>query len=208
MAETLGPQTELDAVNEMMAAIGVSAFSSLSSLPPDASIAQSTLYRVSRQFQEAGRYFNTSYEVELSLDGSNNIPLPSNTLRVDAFDEWNHYTFRGDNAGNYLLYNIDDDTFTFSDNVKVNIVYHLEWDRLPPAARHYIVQLAIQDWTASKTIEPAHRQMLDRKLMMAKADWITSEGENSDRSLLSGSESVRSVLARGRGWARGGVVWR
>ena len=77
--------TELEAVNIMLAAIAEAPINSLTGLlPVDAVTAQSTLTEFNKEVQSEGWSFNTETDVTLTRDGSNQISLPSNVLRVDA----------------------------------------------------------------------------------------------------------------------------
>ena len=77
--------TELEAINIMLAAIAEAPINSLTgTLPVDAVTARSTLAEFNKEVQSEGWSFNTEIDVTLTRDGSNQISLPANVLRVDA----------------------------------------------------------------------------------------------------------------------------
>ena len=82
---TVAATTELESINIMLAAIGEAPVNSLTgTLPVDVKIAQTTLTEVNKEVQSEGWSFNTEIDVTLTRDGSNQISLPANILRVDA----------------------------------------------------------------------------------------------------------------------------
>ena len=77
--------TELQCINIMLAAIGEAPINSLVGLlPADAVTAQSTLLEANKSIQSEGWSFNTEIDVTFTRDGSNQINLPTNILRIDA----------------------------------------------------------------------------------------------------------------------------
>lgn len=130
------PTTELEAVNEMLLAIGEAPINTLSEPGfVDAQIAIAQLRRTSREVQGEGWQFNREPETTLLVDVNGNINLTSNTIGVypDGRDSYRNLTVRGGK-----LYDIEDKTFTFTDPVSATVVYFLPFDQLPEPARNYI----------------------------------------------------------------------
>ena len=76
--------TELESINIMLAAIGEAPINSLTgTLPVDARLAQSTLTEVNKEVQSEGWSFNTEIDVTLTRNGSKQISLSTDTLRID-----------------------------------------------------------------------------------------------------------------------------
>lgn len=126
--------TKIDAVNEVLAGIGESPVSSLSSGFVTASMAASRINTVSREVQEYGWYFNTDTRMRLAPDTEGNIRLPANTLRVDGSD-----IRRGTLVQRGLrLYDNLNHTYTFKVAVEVDLVVELPFEELPEAAKRYI----------------------------------------------------------------------
>ena len=75
------PVTELEAINIMLAAIGESAVSSLENATTvEVTQAKSLLSNVNREVQQKGWHFNTEWDVTISRNASNQLPLGSNIL--------------------------------------------------------------------------------------------------------------------------------
>lgn len=190
----VGKMTELEAVNTMLTTIGDSPIASLASTGSAyVAIAQSTLNEVSRQVQADGWHFNTEYSYALALSVDGTIPVPSNTLRVDASQS--HTDVNIVERGG-LLYNLDDHTNIFTEAQYVDIVFGFDWDYLPQHFRQYIALRAARvfqarvlgDETIAKNITMAERE--------AKAALEDADAENGDVTMLNGSWSVYRVIAR------------
>lgn len=134
MADLISPMTELEAVNEILAAIGESPIASFDESFADATIARQTLTTVSRQIQLNGWTFNTELSVTLSPDVDGFIHLPTNTLKVTPSYTETKYIHRGTR-----LYDRDARTYVFTEDVDVaELVLALPFEELPEAARAFI----------------------------------------------------------------------
>ena len=82
MTYILTPQSELEAVNEILSSIGSSPVDTLDeSLDVDVINAKRLLEATSREVQSKGWYFNTEDSVTLQPDtDSNRVPCPENYL--------------------------------------------------------------------------------------------------------------------------------
>jgi len=129
--------TELDAINTMLTTIGESPVNSISASTADTRIAQLILQEVDRATQIKGWNWNTEKEVPLTRNGSNEIVLSSNVVRVDV----NRQEYRNVEVvqrGN-KLWDKKNRTFIFTADLKGEIVYLLPFSDLPEQARYYIV---------------------------------------------------------------------
>jgi len=192
MAEVLGPATELDAVNEMLRAIGQAPVNSIvTSVPPDAVVALAALRAASRDLQEEGWHFNTEVDVELAFDvGDGHIDIPTNALKVDASGSEN-VVVRGTE-----LYDIENKTLVFTANVKCDITYHFEWTDLPAVVRRYVTRLAIaDDFAPAYNLGADRSRAIGQALVKARAAFMDAEMENGDYNLLTAA-STNSVIQR------------
>jgi hypothetical protein len=121
--------TELEAVNIMLAAIAEAPINSLTGLlPVDAVTAQSTLTEFNKEVQSEGWSFNTETDVTLTRDGSNQISLPSNVLRVDA-NIHQHPTIDPIQRG-LKLYDRQNNKFEFDEDLICTVVYFRTFDEI------------------------------------------------------------------------------
>jgi len=130
------PLTELDAVNILLENDGEAPVASLDEDGfADVGKAQRVLREVSRTVQTDGWAFNTDFDRKFTPNVDNEISLPSDTLYVRTA-----YT----SAGLRLvergrkLYNLDTNSYTFSQPVYLDICQMLDYGALPAAARHYV----------------------------------------------------------------------
>lgn len=133
----MNPTSKLEAVNTMLSAIGESPVNSLASGLVDAELAESILDSTSRNVQSMGWHWNTEYNYKLSplMDGT--VLLPQNALRVDQSPNFGigqyDLVMRGSK-----VYDRKNHTFTIGDSVELDIVFALDFEEMPEAARYYV----------------------------------------------------------------------
>lgn len=136
-------QTKLDAVNLMLASIGQSPVNTLSgSLPKDVSKAVVALDSALREVLTQGWSFNSDTEYEMTPDGSDNIAIPANALQVDPTYGQDYVPRYNSSLVGMYLYDRDQRVWTFSGDVKVNIVWAYDFEQVPQHARQYIATKA------------------------------------------------------------------
>ena len=187
--------TELDAINTMLTTIGESPVNSVNASTADTRIAQLILGEVDRATQIKGWNWNTEKEVSLTRNGSNEIVLASNVVRVDV-NRKEYPDVEVVQRGN-RLYDKKNKTFVFSKNLKGEVVYLLPFTDLPEQARYYIVvrsarlfqQRMIGDATGS-----AFSAEEETTALMALQD---AEDETADHNIFNNYD-VSKVIAHRR----------
>jgi hypothetical protein len=187
--DSFGPASELDAVNEMLAAISASPIPSLSLPPPDAATALVLLRGTARDLQEAGWTFNTETSVTLLPNTAGEILIPNDVLRIDSEDA--DVVQRGNR-----LWNRETSSFTFANGIAAELTRLLPWDWLPSVARRYITALAIEKFQAAFPPSPELVQVYQRVLLRAERAFQEAEAENGDYNVLDNS-FVSSIMQRG-----------
>ncbi len=149
----MSPMTSLEAVNRMLTSIGQAPVNTLS-VPGvgDAAQALQHLKETTRDVEELGWSWNTDKNYTLTPRESGNvILLPTGVLDIDASDASTNVVVRQHPAlGALALYDVDNQTFEFDDDLDVNIVWGFEFDALPAAARSYIAVAAARRFQAQK----------------------------------------------------------
>jgi len=188
------PTTRLEAVNLMLSVIDEAPINSLEvSGLADANVAQQVLHEKLRLVQTRRWNFNYEEEYVLSLDGDGYIQLPSNALAVDvsAVEGDVRAAVRGSR-----LYDRKNHTYVFTKSLKCNILFFLEYEELPEAARYFVAVAAAHAFQGRiQGSETAYRFSRED----AQAAWlalVSSEAEEDESNILSGSYSVASVLHR------------
>ena len=136
---SLNRMTELEAVNTMLTTIGEQPVSSLDNLAglQDASIARQILSNISRTVQSKGWVFNLDLQVTYSPNSNGEIILGSNVIRIDTTSKVRSSTKDIIERGG-KLYDRENNTSVFTDDVKVDRVIVLNFEDLPESARRYI----------------------------------------------------------------------
>lgn len=186
--------TELDAINTMLTTIGESPVNSVNASTADTRIAQLILGEVDRATQIKGWNWNTEKEVNLTRNGSNEIVLANNVVRVDVSRQ-EYPDVEVVQRGN-RLYDKKNKTFVFSKNLKGEVVYLLPFTDLPEQARYYIVvrsarlfqQRMIGDATGS-----AFSAEEETTALMALQD---SEDETADHNIFNNYDVAKVIAHR------------
>jgi|TARA_R100001244_G_C5154744_1_gene130219 hypothetical protein len=194
---SLIPLTELEAVNDLLAAIGESSVSSIETVTTvDVTQAKRTLSQINREVQQKGWHFNTEWDVTLSLDSDNRLPLGTNVL--SAYSPTNLATMRG-RSGTMYLYDLNDNTFTWTKAITDLVVIKLlDFQDLPQTARRYITTKAArvfqEEIIGQTTAETVNRQ----EEVEAYADMLDDESERSGFNVGWGSIDMINTVRRHR----------
>lgn len=192
----LATTTELDAINTMLSTIGEAPINSLAGAAGvvDAVMARQVLREVAVQVQEEAWQFNTEKNVTLVPDLSNSfINIPLNAVRVDSTgkDEGIDVTVRGTR-----LYNKDDHSYTFTQNLLVDMVILLEFEEMPQAARHYIMIRAARIFQKRAVGSDMLDSFSNEDEMRGRAALLSFEGATADHNMLTGSRHMNNILGR------------
>ena len=103
----------------------------------EAEIADVAIEEAKTELLSKGFIFNTDTEWELAPDTSDTITIPYSTLAVDATAVSPDYI-----AKDGKLYNKAEHSFQFTDPVKVDIIWNIEFDLLPSHAQTVVVNMA------------------------------------------------------------------
>jgi hypothetical protein len=131
--------SELEAVNLMLMTIGEYKVNDLTNLAgrSDAAIARDILTNTSRQVQSKGWTFNTTFDVVMKPKSNQMIELDGDVLRIDTTNTVRESTKDIVERAN-KLYDRQNNTFLFTENVTVDYVTYFTFQDLPEAARRYI----------------------------------------------------------------------
>ena len=157
----LTPMSDLEAVNRMLNSIGQAPINTLpTSGIGDAAKALKQLSATAREVQAVGWSWNTDYAYSLTPDASDNsLILPVGALDADATDPTVNLVIRPHpESGAQVLYDIDNQTFEFTEPVEVDIIWGFEFNDLPAVAREYITVAAARRFQAQIVNSP----VLDR----------------------------------------------
>ena len=191
---TVAATTELECINIMLAAIGEAPVNSLTgTVPVDVRIAQSTLIEVNKQVQSEGWSFNTEIDVTLTRDGSNNIPLGTDVLRVDA-QTHDHPSIDPIQRG-LKLYDRKNNTFVFDEDIRCTVVYFRSFDELPEQARSYMTIKAARVFVDRLISDQSLRTYTQEDEIRARSVLMETDLSNADHNMLVGDPSISDAIS-------------
>ena len=191
--------TKLEAVNDMLSRVG---FTPVAALDTGNSSLQATAERKIDQeaarIQRMGWYFNTFNDVEATPDGSNNIVLTDITAdtiyHIDTYGQSAHINVvvREDK-----LYNLDTNTETFDDPIRVTYTKEMTWLEIPEAFQQWIYSeaaiLFVRDY--ARNINRNDRREILQELYTErdrdKSDAMREENLQRDTNLLNTPQARR-----------------
>lgn len=183
--------TKLEAVNQVLDAIGEDPVSSLTSGLPDAEKAERALDRVSKEVQTTGWHCNTEKSYRLSPDASGKIFLSSTVLAIDTVGRSAIYNVvPKEHEGKRALYNVVKQTFTFTTPLYCDIVFFLDFESLTPALQMYIAAKAAREFQESEMGSAALDKFRVRKELEAWTQLQDAEAEAEDTNVLNDSPDL------------------
>jgi hypothetical protein len=172
------PITELEAVNMMLSAIGEAAVSSLETVTTvEVTQAKNLLSNINREVQQKGWHFNTEWDVSLSRDAQNRIPIGSNTLSIHVENQLT--TIRGIDGVMYL-YDLDNNTFTWTTNLDNAVtIALLDFKNTPQSLRQYVTAKASRVFQEEIIGQISAEQINRQEEQEAYADLLDDEAERA-----------------------------
>jgi len=206
----LSATTKLQAVNIMLGTIGEAPTANItdSTLPYEVSTAINVLDEVVKEMQQDAYVFNYEEDVSLAVNSSNKIPVTANYLRIESTSTNVEYVIR-DVGGSPFLYDMVNKTDTFSGDLSVNVIYALDFEDLPEAAKRYsnirAARLFADRYVGSKDI----RAFSERDELEAKAKLMNYEAGVDKVNMIYDNPETSSILNRGGTGRRtgGGSRW-
>ena len=186
--------TELEAVNEMLNAIGEGQVSTLDTANADVAQCLRLLRDHSRKVQSKGWWFNRETDFTLSPDGNGNLVLPANVLKVDTSSDDRidkPYVQRG-----LKLYDPINHTFIFTESVTVDLVIGLGWDDLPQTVRSYITACAGLEFVDTDLANEVRHSFTKDRRDAGYLELLKEEAEDADYNMLLDSYSGQEMLDR------------
>jgi len=172
------PITELEAVNSLLSAIGEAAVSSLETATTvEVTQAKNLLSNVNRETQQKGWHFNTEWDVSLTRDSNNKIPIGSSILSI--YIEQKLTTIRGIQGVMYI-YDLDNNTFTWTENITNAVtITLLDFQDTPQAVRQYVTTKAARIFQEEIIGQVSAEQINRTEEMETYADLLDDEAERA-----------------------------
>lgn len=181
--------TYLEAVNLVLQMLGEAPVNSLDGQFGLAQQAADTITNVSRKVMMEGWSFNTDYQRTLQRDTTTQkIKLPSNALRIEV----NPFNYPGMDIvqRGELLYDRRAGSYFFTQDIKADVTYGLDWEELPEHARNLIAVTAgrelQQSVVGSRELDAINQGMEAE----ARSAFLEIETTTSSHSMLQGNPNM------------------
>ena len=185
--------TELECINIMLAAIGEAPINTLTgTLPVDAVTAQRTLAEINKDVQNEGWSFNQEFNVKLTRDGTNQIALGTDMLKVDA-NVFDHPTIDVIQRG-LKMYDRKNNTYVFDTDLTCNVTYFRNFDEIPESARRYINIRAARVFVDRLVGDDGLRTYTAQDEARARANLMENDMDNADHNVLSGDPNLNNAM--------------
>lgn len=173
--------SELEAVNMMLRALALTPLATLEDAgDADSATAKEKLYEVSRAVQAEGWHFNSEKSVVFIPDATTGeIEVPENVLFIDASGRFKNPTLRG-----RKLYDLDNRTYAWTENLLTTVVYLLDWDTLPFQAQNYIAKRAARELQDARIGDPSLRESLYADEVAALGGLNALENRTADLNIF------------------------
>jgi hypothetical protein len=183
---SLTPVTELEAVNILLAAIGEAAVSSLETATTvEVTQAKNLLSNVNRAAQQKGWHFNTEWDVVLTRDSDNRIPLSESILSV--YQPGQLMTIRG-RSGSMYAYDLDNNTFTWTKNLNTAVtITLLDFVDTPNTFRQYVTTRAARIFQEEIIGQVSAETVNRQEEAEAYADLLDDDAERSGLNVAYGT---------------------
>ena len=178
--------TELEAVNILLAAIGEAAVSSLETATTvEVTQAKNLLSNVNRAAQQKGWHFNTEWDVVLTRDSDNRIPLSESILSV--YQPGQLMTIRG-RSGSMYAYDLDNNTFTWTKNLNNAVtITLLDFVDTPNTFRQYVTTRAARIFQEEIIGQVSAETVNRQEEAEAYADLLDDDAERSGLNVAYGT---------------------
>jgi len=185
---TYAVSTELDAVNQILSSVGQAPVTTLDLQNPEVSIVLNTLREINKQVQAEGWIFNTERSYELTPDSvTNQIAYPSNMLQIDTNVEAHKNKYDVVRRSG-KLYDRLNHTYTFTDNIKADVVWFFDFTDVPPAIQAYITARAARMCCVKMVGDRELQALLQEQEMMTRAAAIEYDCQQGDYSMFGFSD--------------------
>ena len=178
--------TELQAVNLLLSAIGEAAVSSLETATTvEVTQAKNLLSNVNRAAQQKGWHFNTEWDVVLTRDSDDRIPLSESILSV--YQPGQLMTIRG-RSGSMYAYDLDNNTFTWTKNLNNAVtITLLDFVDTPNTFRQYVTTRAARIFQEEIVGQVSAETVNRQEEAEAYADLLDDDAERAGLNVAYGT---------------------
>lgn len=195
MSDPIAVSTELEAVNTMLQAVGAAPVQSLTvTSDSDVTTAVSVLRETLKEVQSQGWDFNTDTRYSLTRTEDDEYVIPSNVAAIDVNTD--DYPNVRATERNRKLWDQENHTFTWDQDLTFDIVWLFEFDEIPQTARNYVTLKAARKFQGRVLGSDSAGKYTEQDELDARSIFIDAEGIDAKHNILTGNYSVYRVLNR------------
>ncbi len=185
---TYAVSTELDAVNQILSSVGQAPVTTLDLQNPEVSIVLNTLREINKQVQSEGWIFNTEREYVMSPDSeTNEIAYPFNMLQIDTNQPYHKNAYDVVRRGG-KLYDRLKHTYSFTGDIKADVVWYFDFTDVPPAIQAYIIARAARMCATKMVGDKELNGLLQEQELQTRAAAIEYDCNQGDYSMFGFSD--------------------
>ncbi len=175
-------QTELQAVNQILASVGQAPVTTLEQTNPDVALAYNTLQQVSREVQSEGWTFNKEYNYPLTADANGEIIIPDNILQMDLSidDVYNRNKDPIRREGKLYDRIAHSYIWEVGKTMYFDIMWLFEWSDLPAPIKDYITSRSAVIASQRMVGDMSQYQTLQQQEAFTRAMALQYETEQGD----------------------------
>lgn len=175
--------TKLEAVNEIISLVQLP-INTFNVKTANVLAAEHDLDIATRRSQQSGFEYNSERQVVLSPNSDNQIVIESNVISVDSSNINENYVIL-----NSKLYNKDKKTFTFTSDVKVDLIKYYEFEELPELLKWYVMYTAKYNFGVQRKKALDQQDILKQEVYDSKAAWFNANTAVSDTTITNNPHS-------------------
>lgn len=182
----------LDAINYVLPKLGEHQVTSTDSRSPTLRILLQLFDMHRRSLLGKGWWFN-DFTVDLHPGVTGEIEIPADTLSCTPL-----YSRYGIGRKGGKLFNVQEQSYTFTEPVRVRVVQDTDWEELPEAMQKWIMYQVLIDQTVTDAGITGETQLWEREMQEAKQQ-LLSEHLRTKRYNTATSPRGRRIISAIRG---------
>ena len=185
----MGALTKLEAVNRILRAAGEYPTSSLTATGSnDTLMAETVLDEQTLYVNMEGAVANTIYTT-MTPDTNGNIIVPDNLLHVETYSDDMSMVLSTRGSSPTYLYNVEKNTTTFTESIKVQQVVRLDFEDLPTQTQFAVTDQAARMYQMTSVGDAGQDQLLAQQEMLSNARMKQADARTRKANFMWGLES-------------------
>ena len=193
---TTSSTTELQAINQILAAVGQAPVTTLERTNPDVAISYDALQQVSREVQSEGWAFNREYSYPFTPNQNDEIEYPKNVLQLDVTTDPKYFNnkYYDTVKREGKLYDRRGHSYKFTETLYCDVQWLFDWDDLPIPIQLYIIAKASVKASLQMIGDPEQFELLAANEAYMRSIAIEYETQQGDYNYLYSPEYKNNYI--------------